>query len=256
MIEQEHEHDLYQLVIIDCPYDTWSNQLTRDLFADTIQLKLDGYLASYPYGALPVDTTDFIGTHHIVCEKKNGSLVPVMAYKTTALTRCKIHNLTFPALSLMQAAGAKKHAEEVMRIIAAASENQHEISYDGSWTMDPAIRRDKTRSEYLKKIMTAINVQYHISSHVPEILGLGLLRFKTEQYFKNIGYRQLSQGDQLLPPISMGSLQNESVVLMHLTEFTKEALATAQEFNWLWEKRIEISDHLAANRIGSSRKAA
>ena len=180
----------------------------------------------------------------------------MMGYKTVTLSRCKIHNLTFPLLSMMEASGAKNHAEEVKKVLADAQERQIEISYDGSWTMDPELRNDKAESEYLKDLMTGIYTQYHSHFRIPEILGLGLLRFKTEQYFQNIGFELIHKGGQVLPSVEMKSLQNEPVILMHLKAFSEEALAKSQEFKPIWDNRIEISDPLAPNRFGSKKKAA
>ena len=90
----------YQLVILDCPYDTWDSQETRELFVKVVGLKLKGYLMSYPYGTLPVDTNDFVGTHHLICEKLDGQWVPVMGYKSITLSRCKQHQLTISPVGI------------------------------------------------------------------------------------------------------------------------------------------------------------
>lgn len=254
--KNEQQNQSYQFVILDCPYDTWSDSFTRDLFGKLVDLKFKGYLMSYPYGTLPVDTSDFVATHLIICKKDQDSLTPIMSYKTISRSRCLKHNITFPALSILQAARAQDHIFHVEKFLARAKEEKREISYDGSWTMTPELRKDKERSEELKVIMRAITVQYHLGYNVPEIIGFGLPRFKTEKFFETIGYEQIKHEGENLPYVLMPSLQNEPVALVHLEKFTDQAVQDAKTHEYLWLNRLEISDPDAAQHLGSTRKAS
>src|SRR4051794_13077167 len=107
-----------KLAVINCPYDNWDNSSVRDLFCRIIGLKLAGYRGKHPYGALPLDTTDFVATHVAIgIDEGLQGFRPIMAYKTVTQERCKIHNLPFPALTLARASGGDAHARKVEEIL-------------------------------------------------------------------------------------------------------------------------------------------
>jgi hypothetical protein len=247
--------DRYQVVVLDCAYDTWGNPQTRELLLRTLSLKLNGYLSAYPYGTLPIDTTDFICAHLLICERRSHELFPVMGYKCTSLDRSKTHRLAFPCQAILQASGADAHLKQAEQIVGEAVSAGRRISYDGSWTLDPVIRADEILAPRFKDALIALNVLHHLDSDIPEILGFGMPRFKTDQFFRFIGYEPVSGGDGPLPELKMSTLQNEPAVLMHLRKFTDLALAVAKRFEPLWRNRIEISDPGAIESLGF-RKAA
>ena len=94
-----------KIVTIEPLYDNWNNFLARDLFGQIVDVKLKGFGAHYPYGVMPIDTSDFISTHHLICQERDGELEVLSAFKTVDLNKAITHNLTFPALSLVKLAG-------------------------------------------------------------------------------------------------------------------------------------------------------
>lgn len=231
-----------RLVIMDRPYDTWDNVKTQSLFLKTVSLKLKNYLGEYPYGVLPVDTCDFIGTHHLICQEFNGELMPLMGYKSTTLSRSKQHNITFPALAILQSSGALQHAQEVQKILNRCETQDTEISYDGSWTIAQSVRQNREFADELKKTMMAIQVHYHIRDKIPEMVGFGMIRFKTNRYFEEMGYKQFTCEGTPLPPVKMSTLQNEPAILLHLQKFSDTALALADQYSYLWDNRLIIAN--------------
>jgi hypothetical protein len=90
-----------KIIVLNSPYDTIQNPLTQSLLAKTIAMKIAGYRKHYPYGVLPADSYDFVATHLILCEENNGDYEPLMGMKFTTYERCKIHNLEFPILHIV-----------------------------------------------------------------------------------------------------------------------------------------------------------
>lgn len=241
-----------RFVLLKSAYDCWKNPLTQDLLMQTINLKLQGYGREYAYGTLPIDTFDFVGTQHLVCqEEANGKLSVIMGYKTSTLKRSRLHNLTFHGLAILENSGATEHAAAVRKILADCERSETEISYDGSWTMAPAAHQDRDLARHLKEVMAAIQVFYHEQEGVNQIIGFGMLRFKTDQYFKNLGYQAVCGNDgQPLPPFRMSTLQHEPAVLLHLTRFTDIARARAAKLESIWSNRLVIDvQDAAAERI-------
>jgi hypothetical protein len=97
-----------RVVVLESPYDTWELPQVEKIFSDMIGIKLRGYGRQYPYGVLPVDGADLISTHLLLCDKD--SLQPIMGIRWTSLNKCRAHYITFPALSLVQQAGAPDDA--------------------------------------------------------------------------------------------------------------------------------------------------
>jgi hypothetical protein len=247
--------DKYQVVVLDCAYDTWGNPQTRELLMRTLSLKLHGYLSSYPYGTLPIDTTDFICTHLLICEKRSHELLPVMGYKCTTLDRANTHRLALPCQAILQSSGAERHHRRVLQLLDEICAKGRRVSYDGSWTLDPEIRNDEDLSKRFKDVLMALNVLHHLDAGISDILGFGVPRFKTDQFFRCIGYERVSDQGGVLPEIQQRSLQDESVVLMHLQKFSDIAMATGRRFRKSWDNRIEIADLGAAAKIGLKRVA-
>lgn len=236
-----------KIVILESPYDHWDHPLVQQLFPKIISLKLAGYRNEYPYGVLPVDTSDFVATHHLVCREEHGELTPIMGYKITKLDRCRVHGIGFPALTLAKAAGADQHAEAVQEIVTRCESAGINISYDSSWTIHPSLKEDRTLRDLLKNLTTAMLVRYHLESGTQEQLGMGVLRFKTDRYFQNMGYQLLKKKWRELPPFDHPFLLGEKVVLMHSPNFSESALAMGQQFQELWDARITIGDNHRVN---------
>lgn len=229
-----------KFVILDCPYDTWDDPRTRELFTKMVGLKLRGFRHEHFYGVMPVDASDFVGLHQIICEEREGELNPVLASRVISLDRCRVHNLVFPALSLVRLAQAPEHEEVVQSIVDRCERNGIGLSYDSSWTIDPEIRKDRARTARLRDMFTAIYVLSHQEYNLPEIIGGGTLRFKADQYFSYWGYEWISRSGRRLDPISVAHLGGEQVAVMHLQRFSPEALAIADQWKLLWKRRLII----------------
>jgi hypothetical protein len=242
--------DDLRIVILNCPYDTWEGAETRELFGAMAALKLRGYRDDYAYGVLPLDTTDFVGCHYLLCEDRLGVLQPIMGCRMTSLERCRVHRLPFPALTLAEMVDARRHAEAIRAIMERCERQDIGIVYDGSWTIDPQTRRDR---RLLHEIFTAMFVMVHDAYAIRETIAGAVLRLKTARHLSSWGYQPLELDGALLPPVAVQPLLGELVTLMHLREFTASARSIADRYRVLWEQRLTIEASTAAPRaaIGS-----
>lgn len=228
-----------KFVVLESPYDTWSHPLTEKIFSRLMGLKLKGYGCEYPYGVLPVDTTDFIADHLIICEEEDGELQPIVSIKSVSLAQCRQHGLVFPALVLMRQAGATVHAETIEQIIQTADNHDLDLRYVGSWTIDPDHRGDKEWGDVLRELFTTIYVSFHHDRKSQTIAG-GTLRFKVDKYIQWLGHQPLSRDGKALPTVRVQHLAGEENLFTHLQSFTFESRSVAKKWQALWNDRIVI----------------
>ena len=213
----------------------------RDLFYKMIQMKLRGYEAEYPAGVLPIDTTDFIATHVLVCEEKKGNLIPLTGTKVTRLVDTLHHQISFPGLSLVHAAESKVHIEAMKRLIDRCIKNRTDLSYAGSWTTLPEARKNPSLNEQIIPLFQSAFINYHLDENIPEIITAGVLRFKVDRFCQKVGYEKMTDQDIELPPMSVKHVFGEEVQLLHLKNFSTLGLEIAMHYKEMWLNRIEFT---------------
>ena len=246
------------LVVIDCPYDTIASKITQDLLIKTMALKISGYRQDYEYGVLPVDTSDLIAAHQLVCKKTKEGLIPLTGYKSTTLQRSKIHGLTFPGLGLVRSANAPLHERAVEKIMADCEGRGASLAYTSSWTMDKTIpKSNRELRTVLRELFETMYVRYHLEYGIDEILVGGTLRFKTEVLFNFWGHHPLKLEDHELSHINVPNLLGEPVVVMHLKNFSNEAIEKVEKWRSMWDQRVTIAgDTKELDELFALRKAS
>lgn len=228
----------YRFLTLTYPYQTMGDPDAGKMFNQMLNLKLRGYQAEYPTGVLPIDTTDFISLHHIVCLELKNELRPVTAYKTTPLSRALKHHVLFPALALAQQAQAPEHYKAVEKIIANCQKENKELSYASSWTIDPAFKMDRQ----IRGLFETAYVLGHKDYNIDEMLLGGTLRFKTQNVFNRMGHTLIqNEKGETLPTINVKHLFGEQVVIMHGQKPTPYAAECCEPYQDLWNNRIEVS---------------
>jgi hypothetical protein len=235
-----------RMVVFKNPFSAWVqpqvNVLYRDLFYDMVGMKLRGYGHEYPDGVLPVDSSDFIATHLLICqESKNGKLLPITGFKTTLLHDCEHHQISFPGLGLVHAAESPSHVKAMKAIMERCLAEGKSLAYTGSWTIEPILRRDKELSRELVQLFRAIYVFHHQQEKIDEVITGGTIRFKADVLLGNMGHDPLRLEDRVLPPIHVKHLFGEPVSVLHLKAFSDSAITQSAPYKNLWKERIEIS---------------
>lgn len=226
--------------MLNCPYDTWQTALTRDLFMQMVGFKLSGFRRVYPYGVLPVDSTDFVATHLLVCLKCEQGLIPLTGCKTVTRERCDIHRLPFAGLSLVRAAASPAHERAVLAIMDECQRAGRSLAYASSWTVNRAVKVDRALKRDLREIFEAMFALYYLTEGISDVLGGGVIRLRTDRLFQEWGYRPLTLGDETLPAINVPHLHGDAVTVLYLTAFTPAILEKATRWRWLWDDRVTI----------------
>ena len=240
-----HNYSFPQIVTLECPYDQLQNKLVQRLISQTFALKIEGYQESYPYGVLPTDTYDFIATHHLACERSPQGLIPIMAYKTVTLERCRVHRLPFPGVTVLRSSGAHRHADELEKFLASAESNQKSVSYGSSWTLSPRVRADRESARYFKDLMASMLIQYEQGLSTNFLFTCGVLKVKTNQFFESLGYQRLCDSENVqLPPFKQASLIGDEAVVLWSNGFKPEAVEQAQRFKSLWKSRLILDSRV------------
>ena len=206
-----------RVVVVDCPIETWREQETRDLFSQMVQLKIDGYGAEYSHRALPLDASDWFGTHILIVQEEPTPKV-VLGYKFASLARCEEFNQPFPGLSIPATSNAESHRARIQQILEASQKSDKSIGYVGSWTIHPQIRQNRVLAGLLRELVASTHQEYQYTYGVAEMLICGMIRFKTDIWQQAMGYQPLSLNNQELPAFQFKALNGEPAKLLHLTQ--------------------------------------
>ena len=237
------KNEKLKIVVVESPYDTWTDPRVGELLKNFIGVKLRGYGQEYPYGVLPVDGADLISTHLSLCrEEEDQSLTPIIVIRWTSLKKSRLHYTNFPGMSLLQQAAEPEHIKALEEVIEYVDTHDKDLIYIGSLSIEPKERTSKERSAFLREILTAIFVHQHKVMGFPQMLAGGTCRFKIERWLESCGWEKLKLDEQEgLDPIHVKHLAQEKVQVMHLQEFNFEALSVARKWQQLWNDRLLIA---------------
>lgn len=230
----------YRVVVLDCPYDTWSSATTQHLFSEIINLKLEGYKTVYSDGVLPIDTYDFIATHILVCSDDGGKLKPLTGFKSVTSPRCKRFNLPFPTSQLLSLDGAPLHAEAVATIMKNTEESGSVLAYDGAWTIDPEARKNRSVRSLLHELFISNVVHWHTSSTPHNLVGMGVPGIRTDKFFERVGFKRVTSEGKPLPTFNHTAIVGGEVALIYLEKFSEFATELARKYQPFWNNRITI----------------
>jgi hypothetical protein len=229
-----------RIVVLDSFYDCRDNFFAREFFPKIMQLKLKGYLAEYPHGTLPIDSTDFLCTHYTICIEEKSELRPIMAFKSIGSDRCRHFNVTFPAITILGNCGETPLKRQIQLMLLDAEQKGSSIHYGSSWTIDPEIRNDRELTKLLRDYFIATNT-LHFEMIAPiELMACGILRFKTEQFLGSLGYCPVDLRGSGDANFFHAFLNQEPSIMVHATEVSDEAKLIAESFREAWKKRIVI----------------
>lgn len=229
-----------KIVSLDCMYDNVSDPVASEYWQKVIRLKLQGYGVEYPYGVMPIDSTDFVCSHLMLCEERKDGLYPIMAYRSITLDRCNAHYLKFPVLNAMQDSGYKDHAKAIEDIISSCKGQGKTLSYDSAYTIAPEIRKDKAATELAREIIKSYFLLHHLEYGIDEVICGGVIRFQMHRFYHFWGFKDLSLNGVTLPEVKFKHVHGEPTMIYHLKDWSKEAIAHAKTYEHMWKNRICI----------------
>lgn len=229
-----------QVVILKCPYINWAQEKTQKFFSKMVSLKLKSYCEKHHVGVMPVDATDFISDHILICSSNNGELTPVLGVKSLDYERCKTFHVDFTIESFLKRGEHYEHLDFLYDTIKQCENNNRKISYYSSWATLPTVTRNRPLSNYLKKIFTGLTVLHHNEEGISDLLGLGVPKYRTDNFFYKWGFERVAHNGTDLENIPFFILGNIDGVFIHLKEYSQLALDCAEEALDLWEDRLVI----------------
>ena len=256
IVDTKQGGKILKLVILRCPYDSLRIPEAQGLFAQLMAMKIEGYRKEYPYGILPVDTTDFFGDHYLVCSKeKDGKLVPLIGAKSTFSDRCPKFRLEFPFMNYLKQNAPPEFFESAAVIFDRNKSSEKRLSYDSGYTISKEARSNPILKNIVKELFSAIHVLFHSEiAKTDEILSMTATRFKVDRLFEFWGYHRLQsvEGGNL-PEISLPSHYGQLAVCMHMRGgFSAQALEAAEKYRALWEDRIVFEADESRGESGDS----
>src|SRR5690606_35279420 len=135
--------------------------LPNQLFSKVISMRTNGYQSRHTGNYLPLDSTDFIADHIIVCEMRGNEPIPLMSYKSVTVQKCLQYNLKFPFLSILYDSGNIICLNETKKTIKQCFSENILVSYDAGWTMNPAINNNKNHRTILKDLTILTCSKFH-----------------------------------------------------------------------------------------------
>ena len=229
-----------RVVIIKCPYVNWSQKDTQLYFSKMVSLKLKSYCEKHHVGVMPVDTTDFVADHILICSEEEGDLTPILGVKSLDYDRCNLFHIDFTIEAFLRKGGHQKHLKALYSILEKSKSKQEKISYYSSWAMRPEVSRDRPLATYIKKIYTGLTLLHHTHENIKHLLGLGVPKYRTDSFFYTWGFERISYDNHPLENIPFFILGNIDGVFIHLENYSQVAMDCAEEALEFWENRLVI----------------
>jgi hypothetical protein len=224
-----------KIVTLEAPYDALNIPGLGGQLIEMFRLKLAGYKDVYEYGVLPIDTYDFISTHHVLGVGEGTDFKPVMAFRTSELDKCEVHGLPFPGVAVLQSSRASRHVSVLQNLIRSWQGKR--ISYASSWTMAPEFRTDREARNLMRDMMVTMLINHELDRKSDHRLLCGVPKVHTDRLFERYGYQRVAEHGDPLPPFAQASLMGEEAVLLHATQFSEEALEIAKRYRHIWDAR-------------------
>lgn len=207
-------------------------------FSDMVGLKLQGYLDRHEIGAMPLDSSDFVADHILFYQDSR----LVLGVKSLLFDLCGVFQIDFTIEAFLKKGGHGEHLEVLKQIIADTQADGRKISYYSSWTMAPSTRVSPANVAFLKELFAACTYFYHRQEGISDLLGAGLPKFKTDQFFGAWGFERFARSHENVPlamipaPIFSGI----DYVAMHLSRYSEHVIRCAERHKCYWEERVEV----------------
>jgi hypothetical protein len=232
-----------RLVELDCPKSVMKDERARRLFEQTLLLKFEGYKSHYPADWLPADRSDYYATHMIVCLEFASGLVPVAATKNNFLSRNRFYHDAFGPSAMASASKDEMAIANIARIIREADEQGHDLIYSGSWSSDPAIRRDRSLARQTKELILGSIAYQSMELGQPRWIGAAALstgvpgsegiKERTFDFFVELGMQPITNA------FAYGGLELRMLLAEKYTPLMHRIL---DRYRNVWKNRIVFSE--------------
>jgi len=240
----------YQFVLLRCAYELMEHSPVQKLLPALINFKTTGYRKEYDPHVLPFDTSDFIASHLLMCEKTTtGDFVPVLGMKSVTLKKCDDHRIGFPMLGMLEALGSTAlHKNVVLQMMENyRTQGQSEkLAYNGSFTIHPRLREDKVLMKHLWEVSFSLLTNYYTDYQINHVIAVCATQF-------NVHKKKEQHGWNFIPDSSGGTLSEyqskclfgANLIPMELKDVAAKSVETSAKFKDMWNERITLDlEHL------------
>lgn len=228
-----------KVVVVNSPYDQWSNPIVRELFTNTVGLKINSYGKFYPMGTIPVDTTDFVGTHLLICIEEFNKIKPIATYRSITWQRCMETCLNFPLQNILETSNALDHLSVLKEIMNNHEKNPSALVYQSGWAIDAQVKENRTLVKDVKDIMTAIVALNSWEEGIKETVGAGSTLVKADKYFASWGASGFSINGTELPNVKMTFYHNvEAKIITIPSSYSSHTHEQANRWKAMWDSRM------------------
>jgi hypothetical protein len=232
----------YQFVLLRSPYELMGLNMVSELFPKIIKFKTDGYRQEYGQFVLPFDSSDFVASHLLLCEKKKGgSLEPVLGFKSVTLEKCDQHRIHFPMLNMLDGEDLNiiyrltiKSLIDKYRLSGAGDK----IAYNGSFTISPKLREDRELMKHLWDVTFSLLTNYYINYDIDHVVAICATKFKVDKKKELRGWNYIEGEHGILKPYVCKSFFDAPAVPMELTNIKIKGKECAEKFKSMWEDRL------------------
>lgn len=236
------------VVMFDNPLASFDDQDARDFFSRIIKLKRDGFdTLNSKY--LAIDTTDFVGTHLLICHKESRYLEPLLCTKAITKSRCDEFSLPFSGFECISKTKSSPHIEG-LKIFLESIGDATKMSYTSSFTISPKIK-DRHDRDFLLKLFLPLVAQYHQEYSVPYSFCIGRVRTHADQIIRGIGYEGLKLKGKKLPPASFPQYLDDEFDVLTFERPSDESLFILSQNKDIWDRRIILKGDSAHNQLYS-----
>jgi hypothetical protein len=227
----------------------------QKIFPALIQLKTNGYRQEYRSTVLPFDSSDFVATHVLMCEKKNSDLFPVLGFKSVTLKRCDDHRISFPMLGMLERQDALQPRKDVIqKILNSYRENGREdkLAYNGSFTILPHLREDKVFMKYLWEVTFSLISNYYRDYQIEQVLAVCATKFKVHRKKEIYGWEYIPDGEEILGEYESRALFGAPLIPMQLYTSSAGCRDATQAFKKMWLNRLTLDlENLSEEKIAA-----
>jgi hypothetical protein len=247
----------YTFVVIQNPQEIIPNPQVRELFPKVMDLKTAGYRQEYGNFVLPFDSSDFIATHLLLCEKgRGGDLHPLLGMKSVTLKNCDAYRIAFPMLGMLETPESKNEAAKavISDILDGhrARGTTDKVAYNGSFTIRPELRKDEVLKRYLWELTFSMLTNYYISYEIDHVLAVCATRFKVHERKAALGWNYIKAGDRVLEEYKCRALFESPLVPMEIVGVKEKSAFPAARFRDLWDARLTLD----AATVAAKKQAA
>lgn len=229
-----------RLVTLDNAYRSATQPLAKTMFGELIGLRAEGYGAEYPPSFLPLDSADYVVWHHLFCIEEATRLKPIAGFRQVSLKRCDFYQIKMPLLKTAEDASADKHLMALNTIFSESRAKNSDAVYSAGLTIKKHYRGIKELSTLVRELGAALTYADMLERAVQTYVCAAVLRFKTNVWFQDVGYRPLALNGETLSIIHKVSAGGEPMLLMHLTEISDWAKSCREKHEFLFRKRLII----------------